>query len=154
MSGLDEYMDKQEQKELKEKNYHKPGDTTELPEAPASATVKIKSPNGYEWLYTVRDTKAGELITKMSFLERVFQSEGWTPLTQGYQKTSQKQPKPENLDPNAPICSIHNRKMDWKTGVSKTSGKPYAFWSCSIKNPDGSWCQYKPQTNYKPDQIQ
>jgi len=30
-------------------------------------------------------------------------------------------------------------------GVSKTTGKPYnAFWSCGIKNSDGTWCNYKP----------
>jgi hypothetical protein len=45
--------------------------------------------------------------------------------------------------PNPPICGIHNQPMNWKTGVSKTSGKPYAFWSCSEKMGDGGWCTYK-----------
>jgi len=44
-----------------------------------------------------------------------------------------------------PICGIHNKPMVWKTGVSKTTGKPYAFWSCNEKMPDGSWCKFKPQ---------
>lgn len=43
----------------------------------------------------------------------------------------------------APICGIHNIPMVWKTGVSKTSGKPYAFWACSGKMTDGGWCTYK-----------
>lgn len=46
---------------------------------------------------------------------------------------------------NNPVCQIHNTPMTWKTGVSKTTGKPYAFWSCSGKMPNGDWCSYKPQ---------
>lgn len=42
-----------------------------------------------------------------------------------------------------PICGIHNIPMNWKTGISKTTGKPYAFWSCSGKMPDGGWCTFK-----------
>lgn len=42
------------------------------------------------------------------------------------------------------ICKIHNTPMIWKTGFSKKSNKPYAFWACPTKNPDGSFCQYKP----------
>jgi len=46
---------------------------------------------------------------------------------------------------NIPLCGIHNIPMKLKpAGVSK-AGKPYnAFWSCGIKNPDGTWCAYKP----------
>lgn len=45
----------------------------------------------------------------------------------------------------APICQVHQVEMKWKPpGTSKT-GKPYqGFWSCGQKNPDGSWCNYKP----------
>ena len=42
-----------------------------------------------------------------------------------------------------PICGIHNTPMQWKTGVSNKTNKPYAFWSCPTRNPDGSFCQYK-----------
>lgn len=53
----------------------------------------------------------------------------------------------ETTTPNQtqPICGIHNIPMTWKTGVSKTTNKPYAFWACSEKMPDGSWCKFKPQ---------
>lgn len=44
----------------------------------------------------------------------------------------------------APICGIHGVPMVWKTGVSKKTGKPYAFWSCSQRNADGSFCTFKP----------
>lgn len=46
----------------------------------------------------------------------------------------------------APICQQHNAPMTWREGVSKKTGKPYAFWACATKNPDGSFCNYKPNT--------
>jgi len=50
-------------------------------------------------------------------------------------------------DPNATMCGIHNVPMSLRpAGVSKTTGKHYpAFWSCPNKNPDGSFCKFKPQ---------
>lgn len=53
-----------------------------LPEAPASATVKIKSPNGFEWLFTVRDEKASVLSFKMRAMEKNWMEQGFTPLAQ------------------------------------------------------------------------
>jgi hypothetical protein len=44
----------------------------------------------------------------------------------------------------APICGIHNVPMVWKAGVSQKTGKPYGFYSCSMRNPDGSYCKYQP----------
>ena len=44
---------------------------------------------------------------------------------------------------NEPICGNHNAPMKWKEGVSKKNGKEYAFWSCSMKMQDGSYCDYK-----------
>lgn len=41
----------------------------------------------------------------------------------------------------AKICSFHKTEAQWKTGTSKKTGKDYAFWSCSSKMPDGSFCQ-------------
>lgn len=38
----------------------------------------------------------------------------------------------------APICAVHNMSMVQRQG---TYGK---FWACPVKNPDGSWCKYRP----------
>jgi len=46
--------------------------------------------------------------------------------------------------PQNPICGTHKVPMVWKQGVSRSTGKPYGFWGCSIKNEDGTWCNYKP----------
>ncbi len=43
---------------------------------------------------------------------------------------------------NTPSCPNHG-EMKWKEGFSKTTGKPYAFWTCPTKMPDGSWCPVK-----------
>lgn len=39
---------------------------------------------------------------------------------------------------NTPICGIHNKQMTLRNGQYGD------FWSCSTKNPDGSWCKFKP----------
>jgi hypothetical protein len=58
-------------------------------------------------------------------------------------------PPLKKVDPNAPICAIHNAPMTLKpAGVSKTTNKPYpAFWSCGERLSDGSFCKYRPNTN-------
>ena len=72
-------------------------------------------------------------------------------VSQGFEPSWNSQTSKEHIAPakpapsSNPICQIHNIPMTWKTGVSKTTGKPYAFWSCSGKMQDGSWCSYKPQ---------
>lgn len=52
---------------------------------------------------------------------------------------------PGQTTQNPPTCGIHKTQMKWLTGVSKKTGRPYAFWSCPTKNPDGSYCEFKPQ---------
>lgn len=37
-------------------------------------------------------------------------------------------------------CPVHGTPLVWKAGTSKTTGNPYAFWSCPTKNADGSYC--------------
>lgn len=64
------------------------------------------------------------------------------------QATSSPQPK------DVPLCSIHQAPMSWKTGVSKTTNKPYAFWACSQKNPDGSFCKGKPVAKMSKEDAQ
>jgi hypothetical protein len=44
----------------------------------------------------------------------------------------------------APTCGIHGQPMEWKSGNSKATGKPYAFWACNTRNADGSFCNFKP----------
>lgn len=38
------------------------------------------------------------------------------------------------------ICSVHKVESAWKTGTSKKTGKPYAFWACPVKEND-TYCK-------------
>jgi len=49
-------------------------------------------------------------------------------------------PPPVN---EAPLCSVHGTKKVWRTGTSKKTGEPFAFWACPTKNADGSFCRSK-----------
>ena len=43
-----------------------------------------------------------------------------------------------------PTCPTHSVEAVRRQGVSAKTGKPYDFLSCPRKNPDGSFCQWKP----------
>lgn len=49
---------------------------------------------------------------------------------------------PQSKVQEVPMCGVHNVPMTWKTGVSKKTGRPYAFWSCGEMN-NGMYCDYK-----------
>ncbi len=113
-----------------------------LPEAPASATVKVVSPKGYSWLFTMRSDSAEDLLFKTLTMEGHFENYGWKPVEEGKQAAkAQGTPQPTG---EPPVCAIHGKPMEWKSGVSKTNGRPYGFWSCTEKLADGSYCPYKP----------
>ena|SRR3712207_3628127 len=44
-------------------------------------------------------------------------------------------PAPEEAPPT---CGVHQMPM------VKVNGRRGPFWSCHEKNPDGSWCSYRP----------
>jgi hypothetical protein len=58
-------------------------------------------------------------------------------------QANQATPQATSAPQTIPVCGIHNIPMVWKTGISKATGKPYAFWACSGKMPDGGWCTFK-----------
>ena len=45
---------------------------------------------------------------------------------------------PMDTDPQAPVCGFHS------TPMVQVMGKHGPFWSCHQRNPDGSWCSFKP----------
>lgn len=54
-----------------------------------------------------------------------------------------------------PTCPVHNQEMTLRpAGIAKTTGKPYeAFWTCSGKNADGSYCRFKLDSLPTPVQV-
>jgi len=53
--------------------------TDELNEAPASVTLSVITPTGYNALFTVRDTQVSELIKKIATVEESFEKLGYKP---------------------------------------------------------------------------
>lgn len=112
--------------------------TLDLPEAPASATVKFWI-KGYGVLFTMRDEKANPLLRKVSMVVDYAESHGWKntwekdgngvakattkadPDSCSHQNVGQKKAsghnKPENKDRVYNYCLDCNKFMGWKEGV-------------------------------------
>ena len=136
---IEEVMDKAEEltkptEELEKKQ--------ELPEAPISITVRGYY-KGFSVLITKRNaTGEVELNKIMKAIDNMV-GKGFKP---SWNETTNSGVRvlPEVPATPAPTCGVHGTPMVWKTGISKSTGKPYAFWSCSTKNADGSYCKYTP----------
>lgn len=119
-------------------------DDTPLPESPASLNIKFWAA-GYGVMLTMRAKTVHDVLVQFQQILPFIQQAG-------YKNVWDKEPVIERVlpavKPNesvlSPRCGIHGSYMEWKTGVSKKTGKPYAFWSCPIKNADGTWCKYQP----------
>ena len=111
-----------------------------LPEAPAVANIKVWI-QGYGVMLTVRGEKMKDIVKKTEALVDYAISHGWKNVWDSPQNAATSQPTASQ----APACGVHGTPMTWKTGVSKKTNKPYAFWSCSTRNADDSFCSYKPE---------
>ena len=100
-----------------------------LPEAPASASAKMISPNGIEWLLTTRDFTVNGLLKKIEVMESHLLKDGWTPA--GYRSGNG---NGASASKDAPICSVHNKPM---------KRSQFEGWYCPRKNSDGSYCKEK-----------
>jgi len=114
----------------------------ELPEAPVSITVRGYY-KGFSVLITKRNAEGNIELDKIikavdNMVEKGFKP-SWNETTNSGVRVLPEAPKTP-----APTCGIHGTPMAWKSGISKSSGKPYAFWSCPTKNADGSYCKYTP----------
>jgi hypothetical protein len=106
-------------------------------------TYHLISPEGYKIDYMThgqkKESTLKELIEGHEMRVSVIESYGW--MIEKIQEV--KVPEQTQIQTD-PICGIHKVPMTWKTGVSKSTNKPYAFWACSERMPDGSFCKYKP----------
>ncbi len=53
-------------------------------------------------------------------------------------KAAKVQPVPVSAE-EPPECEVHHIPM------VRVAGRKGSFWSCHRKNPNGSWCTYKPE---------
>lgn len=68
----------------------------ELPEAPASATTKVKTSEGYEWLITTRATTMSELLKRVDLLNSTFKEKKYDPVIQAKYPGKNDKPKHPN----------------------------------------------------------
>lgn len=119
-------------------------DTVGLPEAPASATVRVYI-DDFSTLLTVRGTEASDVVRKVEFIINYAKKQGWKSTwnkeTPNY-PPSTGSTAPRQSNPNvqavagAPMCPVHNRPM------KMFNGKYGNFWKCTAKIGDG-WCNEK-----------
>lgn len=119
---------------------------SELPEAPLSFNI-IGYYKGFRVGTTIRLEQNGTIPTsKVINLVEALIELGFKP---SWNETTNKEtltPKTIDLSIDGPTgqggkCPIHGTPLVWKSGISKTTNNPYAFWSCPTKNADGSYCK-------------
>lgn len=117
----------------------------QLPEAPISITVMAYF-SGFQVLIT-RRTGEQPIVSQVpgivALVNKLVEA-GFEPIRDvSYQALPTTETKEAGKESSTPICKVHNVPMVWKEGISKEN-KHYAFWACPIRNPDNSFCNYRP----------
>lgn len=99
-------------------------DPSELPEAPASATVKFWI-DGYGVMLTMRDVEVKNILAKLAIVIQKAKDNGW-------KNTWDTEPavKPKAEEKRGAPCPKCGAQTVNKSGISKKTGKPYNFYSC------------------------
>jgi hypothetical protein len=118
----------------------------QLPEAPISITVMAYYA-GFQVLIT-RRTGEQPILSQVPGIVALVQKLVDAGFEPNKGATQPALPTPEAKDAGSetpiPICQIHKVPMVWREGTNSQTGRHYAFWACPQKNPDGSFCKYKP----------
>ncbi len=123
----------------------------QLPEAPISITVMAYL-RGFQVLIT-RRTGEQPIISQVpgivALVDKLVEA-GFQPVRELAQPAlPTTETKDAGQEKPIPICQIHNVPMVWREGTNATTKKHYAFWACPQRNPDGSFCKYKPEKGNK-----
>jgi hypothetical protein len=104
-----------------------PAKTDDLPEAPASATLKAWNPDNYGVMFTIRDFEARALFSRVNNFIRVLKAEGWKPdwIQNGEAKKEDHGPE---------WCPIH------KTVMKQFTKEGRSWYS---HKQDDAWCNGK-----------
>lgn len=109
-------------------------------EAPASATVKVTSPQGYEFMLTTRAGRMADLLSQVTTLESWLVDHNWRAAPTG-KGPGKAQADAAPVEPS-PTCDKCGQPMTRRT----TKDGSRSFWSCSTKFGNGEWCKGKPVT--------
>ena len=111
------------------------GNGAMLPEAPASATAKMISKNGIEWLVTTRNHTVQGLLDNIAVMEDHLLKRGWQPAAHRNGHAPPSVPTNGAANANgggdAPTCEYH--------GTMKPS--QFGGFYCTAKMADGSYCK-------------
>lgn len=101
---------------------------TKIPEAVASVTYSIETPNGFNILFTIRDTTEANLFERMEAIEEFIVNAGYTPQGRSL-KSGKPEQKSEESDEVCPKCGAPLKKFTTKTGKSgiQCSTREYDF---------------------------
>lgn len=121
-------------------NGHTPTAAPAFSEAPASATVKVTTPGGYDLMITFRATRVADLLSQAQTVETWLIAHNFTPAPAFKGKPAQDAANGVSTEA-APVCAIHGKPMTRRTTKDGTR----SFWSCSEKLADGTWCPYRPK---------
>ena len=119
-------------------NGHTPPAAPSFSEAPASATLRVVSANGFEILLTTRAGRMADLLSQLTTLESWLVDHQWQAAPTGKGKATQGT-QGDGDESDAPLCAIH------KTPMVRRSKDGRSWWSCSHKLDTGEWCPYRPK---------
>ena len=79
------------------------------------------------------------------FEEAVRNMESILPSNEAFPNDTGKKAVTSTQAVQAPVCGVHHVAMILKPAGTSKAGRAYpAFYSCPQRNPDGSYCSYKP----------
>jgi len=105
--------------------------TNGLPEAPASATIRVWI-DGYGVLLTMRSDKVGDVVEKLEYIVKKAKEKGWKP--------SWKDEKEDKAQPSY-TCSICGAPAEYKSGVK--NGRKWAGIFCTANKEHVRWLKTK-----------
>jgi len=94
-----------------------------LPEAPASATVKVVDESGFEFLLTTRAHTMKEVLGNIKVLREYLLETGWAPANGYRQQSAPSQAQPAQIADGQPVMSFPAEKMVKSTHKGKTYWK-------------------------------
>lgn len=108
-------------------------------EAPASATLRVTTPQGFEVLLTNRANTMNLLLAQLAALETWLTEHNWTPApTRSAAPAAQGNGNAQAETP--PLCAIH------KTPMTRRTKDGRSWWYCNEKLDTGEWCPYRPKS--------
>lgn len=110
-------------------------------EAPASVTLSVKSPKGFDVLFTLRNDNFEDMVADMQKAEEKLAQLGYTPKV-SFNATPEKPAETVAWD-HAITCDECKSPTRVISGISKKTGKPYKMRICEKKGKGCDWVSFE-----------